>query len=181
MLDPRKRKEFVNTRCFLRQILGRRLELPPGQVRLQPSSRGKLACEQLRDHAFSVSHSHGVSVIAIAPCAAVGVDVERVIERATMAQLAIRFFSEHEYRSWAAVAGAQRTAAFYDLWTRKEAYLKALGTGLFDGSAKANSTVPLCTESLEDGAADRSMPDWHWRNLELPNGYRGAVCWIASS
>jgi 4'-phosphopantetheinyl transferase len=77
---------------------------------------------------FSLSHSHEVAVLAVAS-ATVGVDVRRVPPAWTV-QLCLADLHPAEQAELAAVPGPRRPAAFARLWTRKEAYLKGLGTGL---------------------------------------------------
>ncbi len=86
----------------------------------------------LRGHqlAFSLSHTANVSVIAITPSAAVGVDVEQIRASRDLLELAESNFSPGEYRKLLTLEGEAQALAFYRCWTRKEALLKADGSGL---------------------------------------------------
>ena len=79
---------------------------------------------------FNVSHSHGLALIAVASGREVGVDVEWLERRCDPAKLIHRYFSEGERREWQALPVEDQRAGFFRGWTCKEAWLKAVGTGL---------------------------------------------------
>ncbi len=107
--------------------------MPPAAWRFREDPGGKPSLvEDARAPAlsFSLSHTRGLVACAIAGGGDVGIDVEGV-DRRVDAGLAQRFFSEPENRALAACpTEAARTARFLELWTLKEAYLKAIGVGL---------------------------------------------------
>ena len=78
-----------------------------------------------------MAHSDSIAVYAIANHE-LGVDVERIRAMRETGQIASRFFSPREERCLLALPAEQRTEAFFNCWTRKEAYLKAIGLGLDD-------------------------------------------------
>lgn len=176
IVHPDKHVQFVATRALLRRVLAGRLGIRPEQVGLSRTPAGKPTCETLIGTSFSVSHTSGLAVVALGPVPALGVDVERTVERERLTALAARMFSRAEHRQWLGCPVEQRADAFYRLWTRKEAYLKALGTGIFDSVAVHTSRVPL-DEAPTDPSGTSGMSAWRWRDLELPVGFRGALCW----
>jgi phosphopantetheine--protein transferase-like protein len=91
------------------------------------------------DLSFSVSHSRDVVLVAIAMGATVGVDVEVRRPRKYLDRLARRILTDAEYGPWAAQAGADQLESFLRHWTRREAYLKAIGLGLAGGMRDALS------------------------------------------
>lgn len=127
----RSREEFVQTRGCLRLLLAHYTGLPPAALCLDPGPFGK---PSLRDDgpSFNVSHTEGVSLIAIAH-SPVGVDVERVIASADLPAIAQSHFSPGEIARLQALSGREHTQAFFRCWTRKEAFLKAQGFGLPHG------------------------------------------------
>jgi|GEM_PF-1007304 4'-phosphopantetheinyl transferase len=113
----------------LRQIMSSYLDVPPAAVAFQHGAFGKPA---LAGHAlqFNLSHSGDAMLLAVARHA-VGVDVERCAGAPLdLAPLLDLLCHADERAAMEAVAPEQRQLLFYQLWTRKEAYLKALGTGL---------------------------------------------------
>jgi len=84
------------------------------------------------DVSFSVTHSAGLALVAVvpAPPARVGVDVEAVRPRRSLPALAARVLDDEAMARWSALPEAGRLRAFYEAWTAKEAYLKAVGVGI---------------------------------------------------
>lgn len=78
---------------------------------------------------FSLSHTGGHAVLAVSP-EPVGVDIEEIRSITDLGSLAARVFSAGELSKFAAVPLSRRQTAFFSCWTRKEAILKEMGTGL---------------------------------------------------
>jgi 4'-phosphopantetheinyl transferase len=132
------RLRFIVGRGILRQLLSRYVQIAPEQLvfRYGPYGKPELAAPAATARpaaqtlAFNLSHSHNVAVYAFALAPRIGVDVEQmraVIERD---QIVERFFSPRERQELAALPANRRDEAFFLCWTRKEAYLKALGGGI---------------------------------------------------
>lgn len=79
---------------------------------------------------FNMSHTRGLVACATAWDRALGIDVEHVDRRVDFAPLARRYFAELETRELEALDGDPKRRRFFELWTIKEAYLKARGAGL---------------------------------------------------
>lgn len=129
----RHRRQFVIARGALRSVLSQYLDRPPSQLRFVYSSFGKPEVEgeegrgRLR---FNLSHAEGVALIALTCGREVGVDVEVVREEFPGMEIAEGYFSAREVETLRSLPEEARTAAFFLYWTRKEAYIKALGEGL---------------------------------------------------
>jgi 4'-phosphopantetheinyl transferase len=142
------RLEFVTARAFVRSLLSRYLGVSPQALAFESSEFGKpLLCtppgaERLD---FNVSHTAGLTVCALARSAWVGVDVECVTREADTTGIAERFFSAGELRALSGLSPERRLRRFYELWTLKEAYAKALGLGL---------SLPLESTCFEFGEGD---------------------------
>ena len=105
------------------------LRCAPGDVRIVTGDLGKprLACSDLR---FSAARSAGIALYATSWTMEVGVDIEAIRTTADIDGIAARFMSPAEQRALASLPPTQRLAAFFQCWTRKEAYVKGIGTGL---------------------------------------------------
>jgi 4'-phosphopantetheinyl transferase len=130
---PRDRERFALFRGALRHVLGGYLSVEPAEVPLSAEAYDKPRAPPAEGAAelhFNLTHSGGEGLIAVCRTAAVGVDLEvmRVVNRADA--LVGRFFSSSEQAAYAALPAAERGVAFLRCWTRKEAYLKAIGTGI---------------------------------------------------
>jgi 4'-phosphopantetheinyl transferase len=129
---PRSRKEFTQTRACLRLLLAHYSDLRASSLHFSAGPFGKPALVGV-PLSFNVSHTEGVSIIAIARHAAVGVDVERVLAALDLLAIAADHFSANELSKLRSVTGAELTESFFRCWTRKEAFLKAQGLGLPHG------------------------------------------------
>jgi len=119
----RDRTRCIVARGLLRVLLGRYLAIPPAQLRLHSGDTGKpvLAETQASGIEFSVSHSHGLVVYAVACSRRIGVDIERVRAVAGWAAVPGRVLSPREQAVFRSLPPGQQRAAFFRAWTRKEA------------------------------------------------------------
>jgi len=127
------RRRFLVRRAVLRNILSRYRNVAPAQLRFHYDSHGKpsLTGETGGDSlSFSMSHSHGIAVYAVATAATLGIDVERRRPVDGTMEIARRFFAPREVETLDRLEGWERADAFLALWTCKEAYVKATGHGL---------------------------------------------------
>ncbi|MEM9258782.1 MAG: 4'-phosphopantetheinyl transferase superfamily protein [Bacteroidota bacterium] len=91
---------------------------------------GKPFLQQATELHFNLSHTDGYALMAFSQGETIGVDVEPINERIEIETLVHRFFSPVEISTIIAMQPADRPAAFFRLWTRKEALIKAQGAGL---------------------------------------------------
>ena len=127
------RNRFIAGRGILREILGQYLRASAEELRFGYSAKGKpeFAVEsQGGGIHFNLAHSEDLALIAVTRIGQVGVDVECVRAMKDMDQLVARFFSARENELFQKVSAAEKPAAFFNLWTRKEALLKATGEGI---------------------------------------------------
>ena len=125
--------------------------------------------------ALSASHADGVALCAFARSGRVGVDVERMRATDDLPALARRFFTESENRSLAAAPDGL-VAGFYSCWTRKEAFVKAVGEGVRFGLGRAEVSVhpePARLLSIDGDAG--AAADWTMADVEAGPGYAGCV------
>jgi 4'-phosphopantetheinyl transferase len=129
----RDRRRYVVARARLRQLLGERLGAAPESLRFVYHAHGKPAlarCPGQRDLRFNVSHCGEVAAYAFADGREVGVDIEEVRALPDADALAMRFFSPDERAAYLSLPRQARPRGFFNCWTRKEAFVKALGAGL---------------------------------------------------
>ena len=132
MLRPEPARCWIAARWALRGVLGRYLGEDPAVIVLRSGEHGKpeLASGPQR-LSFNLSHSGGLALIAVAADREVGVDIERIDSGRNLAPLARRGLDPTAAATvLAAPPGAERTAAFYDAWVRREALVKCHGGGL---------------------------------------------------
>jgi 4'-phosphopantetheinyl transferase len=177
---PKDRDNFVVARGLLRTILGRYLHLEPHQLGFRYSFYGKpfLVEEYNRsDLRFNLSHSHGLVLFAITRGRELGIDLEYIRPNLAEEEIAERFFSTYEVAILRALPAHLQAEAFFNCWTRKEAYIKAKGEGLslpldkFDVSLAPGEPAALLR--IRGDVEDLSR----WTMVELAPGvgYIGAL------
>lgn len=170
----RDRRAFTVAKGAARQILAHYLGTDPRSLIFDKGHFGKpfLSSRELR---FNLSHSGEFALLAVAAEREVGVDVEEIRDMEDAAMIAERFFSPGENRKLRAVLGsAIGGLAFFNCWTRKEAFIKAIGEGLshplntFEVTFLPNETVEL---RLDETKSYR----WVLSALHISDRYSGAL------
>ena len=174
------KRAFLVTRSALRALLSRCLGgVSPREIafRYLPQGKPELDSETLGPSPwrFNVSHSGELALIAIAHGVDIGVDVETVRPMPEALALAKRFFSIAERAELEGMPASDRESAFLRGWTRKEAFVKAVGTGL--AKALDSFDVSLAVDALPRIIAIQGQPAPEWRlvHLEPGTGYLGAL------
>jgi 4'-phosphopantetheinyl transferase len=171
------RRRFIVGRGLLRAILGRYLAMDPDRIRLGYGPHGKPMLLEDQTIQFNVSHAHEMVMFGFSRGHAIGVDIEQVKPVSGFERIAERFFSPQEYTSLQSLPAQERLLAFLSCWTRKEAFIKALGEGLsyplhqFDVSLAPD--VPARLLAVADNPDEASR--WTLLALEPGPDYIGAV------
>ncbi|HYV99558.1 MAG TPA: 4'-phosphopantetheinyl transferase superfamily protein, partial [Gemmatimonadaceae bacterium] len=128
----RERRRFTVARARLRELLGARLAAAPEAIELEYAAGGKPRLHPRfgGDLRFNVSHYEDVAAFAFANGREVGVYVEGVRSLVDADAIAALVFSPCEHRAYLALDPEQKPRGFFNCWTRKEAFVKALGEGL---------------------------------------------------
>jgi 4'-phosphopantetheinyl transferase len=127
------RNRFIAGRGLVRTILSRYLRTEPGKLEFaynpygKPSLSGAYAESRLN---FNLAHCENLALLAVTQAGAVGIDVERIQPLTNTDELVAQFFSARESAAFHDLPPEQKPAAFFNLWTRKEAWLKATGEGI---------------------------------------------------
>ncbi len=122
---------FLVSRAMIRTLLGTAINYSPTELTITADEQGKPFIDQPTTRwQFNLSHSHGLITLALAYDIAVGVDVECHHRNTDTLQLARHFFHPREIQQLEALPANKQRQHFFKLWTLKEAYVKAIGTGL---------------------------------------------------
>jgi len=167
---PRDRRRYVLRHGILRSLLAERLACSPREVRLRYNEFGKPSLEGSAIR-FSLSHSRGMALYAFAEGIELGCDIEYRDAAMATSGIAQRFFSRAELETLGRLAGDARIEAFFNCWTRKEAFVKALGRGL---------SLPLDSFDVslapgEPASLGRGCAGWAVESLDLHADYAAAV------
>ena len=174
------RNRFIAGRGVLREILGRYVHAKPAELRFDYSTNGKpeLGAEFASGEIhFNLSHSEELALIAVTCVGVVGVDVERVRTIDNADALVARFFSARENELFQNVPPSEKPAAFFNLWTRKEALLKATGEGITRSLSLVEvSFLPGEPARLLAVSGDTAKAaQWSLIDLQPAPGFAGAV------
>lgn len=178
-LLPKDRIRFIVCRGLLRKLLGNFLRVDPAQVQFRYSACGKPELVSIPGEEmihFNLSYSHNLVVFVFTLNNPIGVDIEHVQEIPERDRIAQKFFSESENDIFHSLPEYQRTETFYKCWTRKEAFIKAVGDdriyppNTFDVSLAPGEPAQLLR--LEGDAREASQ--WTIRSLTPAENYTGA-------
>ncbi|MGB8495408.1 MAG: 4'-phosphopantetheinyl transferase superfamily protein [Candidatus Acidiferrum sp.] len=171
----RDREHFIIAHATLRNLLGGFLAYPPTKICLiqgpygKPSLSGDFSGNPLR---FNISHSHGWALLAFAYGREVGIDIEKIRPEIVTEDIAERYFSVTERNELLSLPAEIRAEAFFLCWTRKEAYIKAHGTGLqFPLDSFDVSLDPREPAILRGKDSER----WDLCSLRPTSGHAGAL------
>lgn len=123
------RNRFERSRYCLRHILALYLKIDPRQIQIVVGPHGKPLLRPEENFGFNLSHSGDHGILAIGRGAEIGIDIETTIAPRDIRRLAQSVFSTDEKKTLDAIADDALTGPFFTCWTRKEAYLKAIGLG----------------------------------------------------
>lgn len=181
-LKPDDAESFILCRGLLRRILADCLDAEPSSLCFSRNAQGKPFLEN-SELEFNVSHSRDRLLVAVTAGRAVGVDIEFRRSGLRMESIAKRWFSPEEQTFFQGLENPEK--GFFEIWAKKEAYVKALGMGIYQ---ELNTfSVPLgvppgfpnaCGAEGAIGNADASGvtgSKWFFQILEIDSGYAAAV------
>lgn len=169
---------YVAVRGWLRRLCGAYLQEDPAALRFRYGAAGKPALAANIgdiDLRFNVSHTHDLALLAFSLGREVGVDVEYIDGQVDVVDLARTCFSDEEQHVFHSYTGDPQLALFFQYWTSKEAYIKALGEGLsiplqeFTVDIRPDIVVRPVTTTNSDA------PRLTVHQLSVPTGYAGAI------
>ncbi|MEM7770006.1 MAG: 4'-phosphopantetheinyl transferase superfamily protein [Cyanobacteria bacterium P01_A01_bin.37] len=179
------RHRFVACRGMLRALLGRYLAIAPEQIQFIYGAHGKPTLNDSRHPlplSFNLSHSNDLALFAFCRSGALGVDVEYLRSSVDVVGLSKRFFTAQEHQAVMSRPAEQRILEFFNIWTCKEAYLKATGEGLaglqtVEVDIQANKSVNLMIlrQPLLSAMPDPSTLRWQMCQCWPQERYVGAI------
>jgi 4'-phosphopantetheinyl transferase len=178
----RDRRRYLTTRVLIRTVLSRYSATPPTAWRFHANRYGRPEIandgDAERSLSFNVSHTSDVILMAVTRDNVVGVDIESVNRAPEALDIAERFFSSDEVEALRALPAPLQYDRFFELWTLKEAYIKARGMGLsipldsFSFDLREDATIGF---SVRARAGDTTAGWRFWQLRPFP-GHVAAVC-----
>jgi 4'-phosphopantetheinyl transferase len=177
-LFDRDRARWLVAHVAMRRILGAEVGVAPAAIRYRVGPKGKpaLAWPGGTGVEFNLSDSADLALLAVSRGAPVGVDVEFVKPVRELAAIARSHFAAEERAALFALPEQAQLDAFHRIWTRKEAFIKAVGTGLSYGLRRFAVTVGPASPRVVhlDGDAERARR-WSLHGVEIAGPYLGAL------
>ena len=173
------RHSYTRSRGSLRLLLAHYLGHPPNEIQLICRPKGKPILRDSSQIDFNASHSGQMALYAFTMGCELGIDVEQLRKLDDAESIAARFFSTAEASELLSLTPEQRGPAFFRCWTRKEAYVKAVGDGLAIPLNRFQVTLlPGIPARFVHLASDMgTAADWTLDHLELAPGYLGALAY----
>lgn len=174
------RHHYTVGRGVLRILLGRYLGLSPAAIKFRYGQQSKPALTNDAapfDLRFNLSHSHGEALLAFSHGRELGVDIEQIRHLNDAESIATHYFSAQDIATFLALPPEQRDEGFFNCWTRKEAYIKAIGEGLshpldtFDVSLTPGQPAQLLAVRSDPNELAR----WQLIDLKPVPGYAAAI------
>lgn len=173
------RKHFIIRHGILRTILGCYLSVEASRLQFCYGKNGKPALANIfgkgKIH-FNLSYSHGIALFAFAQDHEIGIDIEHVRDISEIDQIAEQFFSVTENAVFSSLPESEKKEAFFNCWTRKEAFIKAIGCGLYLPLEKFDVSVAPGEQARLlriDGDSKRACR-WTIQDLKPTSGFAAA-------
>lgn len=164
---------YTVARGLLRIFIAEYLNINPKNTEFKYNEFGKPFIEN-SDIEFNISHSGDIIIFAFTLNNKIGVDIEFMKDKVKFKEIIHRFFSENEIKEFLTVEEEKQKEAFFNGWSRKEAYIKAVGKGLgiplnsFDVSLDPDQEVKI---KAIDGNINHS---WYLYDLKIDKEYKSA-------
>lgn len=175
----RHRLRYIAGRAYLRSLLGAALGLEPAQIEFEYSPLGKPALKKTYDGPelhFNLSNSENRAVVALSWGRSVGVDLELIRPMPDEDDFARQFFCSSEVALLRSLSGWAKRKTFFELWTSKEALLKAMGDGLTRSINEVEVALQSGASRLVSIAGDpRPAAGWQLSLFQPAPGYQAAL------
>lgn len=176
LVQARARSQYVAAQYGLRAILGRYLGVPAEQVDFVRNEAGKPFLHSRHDSGlrFNLSHSGPWALVAVTAGREIGVDIE-VHRQLDALALAERFFAPEEITQLSSLPEPVRQTRFFELWTAKEALVKAMGIGLAGTIGRFTIRIDGHSAEWTDRHDPLASQNWALQPLQAPAGSSATV------
>ncbi len=172
---PKIKQHYLAVRIQLREVLADYLQVSAEKIVIAKTKYGKPYLLDYPELDFNISHTGAYLLIGISSAGRIGVDIEQPKAKINLTELVKKCFAPEEISYWQTLSVTKQTATFYRFWTRKEAFVKAVGRGIALGLSRcviADSTPPYFSQiPTEYGLAS----DWRLFDLALAETVYAAV------
>jgi 4'-phosphopantetheinyl transferase len=173
------RQHYLLTRALVRNVLSRYADVDPSNWQFSANAYGRPEiANSLASLQFNVAHTKGLIVMAVTREAAIGIDVENIVEREAATNIADSFFAPTEAAALQKLDTRDQQLRFFEYWTLKESYIKARGMGLSLPLDKFSFEFP--DERSVRLSVDAQLQDdsgrWHFLQARPTDEHLMAIC-----
>jgi len=168
----------IISRGVLRSILSRYLTIKPEDIVILSDEYGKPFLDKKinrQEIRFNLSHSGDFIIYAVTSGKNIGIDVEEITETGSIEDIIEHDFSNHEKTLFGSMPAELKTRAFFSCWTRKEAYIKALGSGLSYPLKKFSVSIDPDEKAVLLYDENEKASNWSLREICITREYAAAV------
>ncbi|MGR8980970.1 MAG: 4'-phosphopantetheinyl transferase family protein [Gammaproteobacteria bacterium] len=162
-----RRVRYVAAHGYLRNLLSETVDEAPQKLRILKNEYGKPFLADYPKIAFNLSHSANFLIIAIGRDCRLGIDIEVCKPRANFPALVQKCFGDIEAAWWNSLPESEKIREFYRFWTRKEAFVKAVGRGIALGLNRCIVNPEHPTRWLSVPESCGAASDWHILDINL--------------
>ncbi len=173
-----KKQQYIITRGMLRQRLSLFTKIAPENFVFEYLEHGKPVLTndaKFANITFNVSHSYNLALIAISQEQSIGIDIEKINHESDPLPLVTRFFSKAEQAEFNTLSETIGAKAFCACWTRKEAFIKAIGDGVAYGLDSFDVTVDPEIQTSSINLHKAAAETWSAENLYVGNDYMACL------
>lgn len=177
------RNSFICSHAILRRLLSKYCNCDQKKILYNYNAFNKPSLNNDYNINFNLSHSFHRGIIAITKNHPIGIDIEYMKNKPILDDLAKRFFSAHEYNEYKILPQQQKTLGFYNCWTSKEAFVKAVGMGLTFPlkNFTVNLNPELKAKILSSKNQTININEWKLHRFIVENQYCIAIAWSGLS
>jgi 4'-phosphopantetheinyl transferase len=183
-IHAQDRSHFIAARAILRDILSRYCKIVPNEIKFNYSAKGKplLTLEANQPKLFfNLSHSHDLALYAVTNLDRIGVDIEYTRRNIDALEIAERFFSKNEIESLHSLSASEQLIGFYKIWTRKEAYVKAIGEGISHSLDQFSVSISSGKSAVMfDASEPRLNHNWFIYDIPIMGDYEAAIAMLSN-
>lgn len=171
------RRNFIIARGILRSLISNYLQISPTAISFHYSKFGKPSIANHYSLQFNISHSQNVVLFAFTKKFIVGVDVECINPNIEIKDIARNFFSKNEIVNLLQLPEQEQALGFFNCWTRKEAFIKAVGEGLsfpldkFEVSLEPNTPARLLATDWDP----KAVAQWSMFSMSPAKDFVGSL------
>lgn len=165
------RERYILGHGMLREVLGRHVDADPAMLRFARGPYGKPIIQGSDVH-FNFSDTKDAVLVGTSTVAELGVDLETMHRQVDHDAVADHYFTPKEIDALNRAAGSERKRRFLELWTRKEAVLKACGIGLMDDLKELSVLDGInALRITHPGFMHVAAPTYHLRTWRLSDSH----------